>query len=154
MILSSENELKKFCKEQREQWLTLAWTNGCFDILHVWHIKTFSFARSKADTVIVWLNGDASPYFTSKPGRPIHNETFRSQMLEALRDVDVVYIFQDETPIRAIECVLPDFLIKWGDYSTDSIVWADVVRNNWGVVQTVPLIEGYSTTAIIQKIRG
>lgn len=122
MITSSLTELIAFANECKKNSQTIAWTNGCFDIIHPGHLQTFAEAKKLADVVIVGLNADASPYFLNKPGRPINNEDFRANMLLGLKNVDCVYIFNRETPIEPIGAILPNFLLKGGDYKAEEIV--------------------------------
>lgn len=99
----------------------IVWTNGCFDIMHPGHMRTFAKCRELGDVVVVGLNGDGSPYWKTKPGRPINDETFRSIMLSSLRDVDFVYLFDDETPEEPVRVLRPDIVLKGGDYIQESI---------------------------------
>jgi len=122
------NQLQEIIKKQKSQWKTIVWTNGCFDILHPGHLETFKKAKEIWDILIVWLNGDKSPYWKTKPGRPINDEKFRSKMLEGLKYVDYIYIFNDETPTRPVDILKPDYVLKGGDYyinkiSEDFIRW-------------------------------
>jgi rfaE bifunctional protein nucleotidyltransferase chain/domain len=130
MIFNSLDNLVSFVSECRKKGKTIAWTNGCFDIIHPGHIETFKYAKQHADIVIVGINGDSSPYFKTKPGRPINNESFRAQMLDAIRHIDAVCFFEGETPYREIAAIKPDLLIKGGDYKTQEIVGYDVVTAN------------------------
>jgi len=103
--------------------------------------------------VIIWLNWDKSPFRSTKPGRPINNQESRAIMLDSLKYVDYVYIYDDETPIEPITAIVPDILLKGSDYEDiEKIVWYDVVMWNWGKVLTVPLEHGYSTTNIVNRI--
>lgn len=152
MIYSDLSLLNQEITKFKNQWKTVVWTNGCFDIIHPGHIENFKKCREFGDIVIVWLNGDASPYWKEKPWRPINNENFRSLMLDAIRYIDYVYIYDEETPLTAIESIVPDVLIKWWDYEVEKIVGYDAVTKNGGKVLTIPVLWNYSTTSIIQKI--
>lgn len=96
----------------REQGKRIVWTNGCFDIMHPGHMRTFAKCRELGDVVVVGMNGDGSPYWKTKPGRPINDEAFRSTMLASLRDVDLVYVFDDETPVDPVGVLRPDVVLK------------------------------------------
>ncbi|MDP2670822.1 MAG: adenylyltransferase/cytidyltransferase family protein [bacterium] len=152
MIIRDINDLKQLGDTLRQQGKIIVRTNGCFDLLHPGHLKTFEEAKKLGDILIVGLNGDKSPYRTSKPGRPIHDISFRSKMLDALADVDYTFVYEEETPILPITALLPDVLLKGGDYKVESIVGYDIVTANGGQVVTVPLEGDYSTTNIIHKI--
>lgn len=152
MIITTLDELKLLGHTLRTQGKTVVWTNGCFDLMHPGHLKTFHEAKKLADILIVWLNWDHSPYRTTKPGRPINDVHFRSQMVAALQEVDHVYIYEEETPLLPISTLLPDILLKGGDYEVEKIVGYEVVTKNGGQVVTIPVEAGYSTTGIIDKI--
>ena len=139
------DKLKKLNKK-------IVWTNWCFDIIHPWHIQTFKDSKKLWDVLVVWINSDSSPYFKSKPWRPINNQQFRSEMIDCIRYVDFVYLFDDETPIVSISSLLPDILVKWWDYNVEEIVWYKEVTENWWKVLTIPIFWSYSTTAVIKKI--
>jgi len=115
------NKLKEIIKQKKKEWKTIVWTNGCFDLIHPWHLETFKKAKELWDILIVWLNWKDSPYWKTKPWRPINDEEFRSKMLEWLKDVDFIYIFNNETPVKPVEILQPDFVLKWWDYIQESI---------------------------------
>ncbi|MEH0155154.1 D-glycero-beta-D-manno-heptose 1-phosphate adenylyltransferase [Limibacter armeniacum] len=144
-------------KEVRNQWkkegLKVVFTNGCFDILHLGHIDYLEKARQKGDKLIIGLNTDASVSKLKGPERPINNEYARGRMLAALAFVDAVVPFGEETPFELISELIPDTLVKGSDYTVDTIVGADIVMANGGTVETIDLVDGYSTTNIIQKIQ-
>lgn len=153
MIISDLQTLQTNTKQLKEQGKTIVWTNGCFDIIHPGHVKTFQQAKEMGDILIVWLNGDKSPYRATKPGRPINSQDSRAIMLDSLKYVDYVFIYDEETPIEPITVVIPDVLLKGSDYEDiTKIVWYDIVTSNGGKVLTVPLEPGYSTTSIVDKI--
>jgi len=112
------NQLKEIIEKYKNKWKTIVWTNGCFDIMHPWHMRTFEIAKNMSDDtiVIVWMNGKDSPYWKTKPWRPINDEDFRSQMLVSLKNVDYVDIFNDTTPARPVNELKPDFVLKGWDY--------------------------------------
>lgn len=131
---------------------TVAFTNGCFDILHRGHIYSLSQAASEADYLVVGVNSDASTRGLKGPGRPVNDENSRALVLASLVMVDAVVIFDDPTPINLITTLLPDVLVKGGDYTIETIVGAKEVIANGGRVVINPIIEGFSTTGIIRKL--
>jgi rfaE bifunctional protein nucleotidyltransferase chain/domain len=128
-------------------------TNGCFDLLHPGHIQSLERARSLGDALIVAVNSDRSVSEMKGPERPLIPETERAEILVALEAVDWVVIFDDPTPRRLIAAVLPDILVKGGDWGEDAIVGREEVEGAGGKVVRVPVEPGYSTTDIIQRIR-
>ncbi|HET7119479.1 MAG TPA: D-glycero-beta-D-manno-heptose 1-phosphate adenylyltransferase [Hanamia sp.] len=131
---------------------TIAFTNGVFDILHEGHIALLSKAASFADVLIVGINSDASVKKLKGDSRPINNENSRALIMASLIMVDAVVIFDEATPIELIKIIKPNVLIKGGDYTIDTIVGASEVIEAGGKVEIIPLEEGFSTTAIINKI--
>lgn len=132
---------------------TIAFTNGVFDILHEGHIKVLSQAASFADVLIVGVNSDASVKRLKGNNRPVNNQQSRALLLASLIMVDAVSIFDEDTPLELIKNILPDVLIKGGDYNADTIVGAKEVIANGGRIEIIPLEEGFSTTGIIEKMR-
>jgi D-glycero-beta-D-manno-heptose 1-phosphate adenylyltransferase len=131
---------------------TVAFTNGCFDILHEGHIFSLSKAASEADFLIVGVNADASVRKLKGEHRPVNNEHSRSRILASLLMVDAVVIFEEDTPLELINLLKPDVLVKGGDYTLDEIVGAKEVIANGGRVVINPILEGFSTTGLIEKI--
>lgn len=131
----------------------IVFTNGCFDILHRGHIEYLSQARDRGDILIIGLNSDASIKRIKGEGRPVQDETSRTLLLASLRFVDVVVLFDEDTPYELIKIVLPDVLVKGGDYSENTIVGADIVKANGGEVVTIPIVAGYSTSRILKVIK-
>lgn len=138
-------------KDWRRQGLRVGFTNGCFDLLHLGHLHSIQEAAAHCDRLIVAINSDASVKRLKGPSRPIHSQETRSQVLAALAIVDMVVIFDEDTPIKPIEALLPDVLIKGGDYTIDQIVGASLVQAHGGQVVIVPIKEGHSTTLTIEK---
>jgi len=136
----------------REQGARVVFTNGCFDLLHPGHVAYLEDARSLGDVLIIGLNDDASIQRLKGAMRPINPLQDRAAMLSALRSVDLVVSFADDTPQQLIATLLPDVLVKGGDYQPDAIVGASEVRENGGEVVVVPFLEGYSSTALIERI--
>lgn len=130
----------------------IAFTNGCFDILHAGHIHSLIQAASFADVLVVGLNSDASTKRLKGDNRPVNNEQNRALLLASLVMVDAVVLFDEDTPFELITSVMPDVLVKGGDYTVDTIVGAKEVMANGGTVEIIPLVEGLSTTSLLQKI--
>jgi len=132
---------------------TIAFTNGVFDILHEGHIKILSQAASFADVLIIGVNSDASVKRLKGNERPVNNQQSRSLILASLIMTDAVIIFDEDTPHNLIKSIMPDVLIKGGDYTQQTIVGAEEVIANGGRVEIIPLEEGFSTTGIIEKMK-
>lgn len=130
----------------------LVFTNGCFDIIHPGHVDYLERARSMGDCLVVGLNSDASVRRLKGALRPVNDQHSRARVLAALACVDFVMIFEEDTPLELIRAVSPDVLVKGGDWSVDRIVGREVVEERGGVVCSIPLLEGYSTTATINRI--
>ena len=131
----------------------IVFTNGCFDLLHLGHIDYLSKAKDHGDLLIVGVNTDASVSRLKGAHRPLTDETSRSMIMASLHFVDFVTLFDEDTPYELIKLVQPDVLIKGKDYKPEDVVGYDIVNGNGGQVVTIDLVEGYSTTAIEQKIR-
>ena len=149
--------LVKVWKQNDEK---IVFTNGCFDILHLGHVTYLAKAASLGNHLIVALNSDDSVRLLNKaPNRPIHDENARQCVVAGLGFVDAVLLFQDTTPLSAIEAILPDVLVKGADYdakerdksSVKYIVGSDIVLKNGGKVETIDLVKGHSTTGILSK---
>ena len=132
---------------------TFAFTNGCFDILHPGHIYSLAQTAKEADYLIVGLNSDASVKRLKGPERPINNTESRAIILANLVLVDAVVVFEEDTPLELISALLPDVLVKGGDYTIDTIIGAKEVIAHGGKVIINPIVEGFSTTHIIEKIK-
>lgn len=133
---------------------TIAFTNGCFDILHEGHIFSLSQAAKEADFLIVGVNSDASTKRLKGPERPVNHEHSRALLLASLVIVDAVVIFEENTPFELISAVKPDVLVKGGDYTIAQIVGAKEVIAQGGRVVINPIVEGFSTTGIIRQIKS
>jgi rfaE bifunctional protein nucleotidyltransferase chain/domain len=131
---------------------TVAFTNGCFDILHQGHIASLSDAAREADYLVVGVNSDASTRRLKGEQRPINDEQARATLLAALLMVDAVIIFEEDTPLELIKAVEPEVLVKGGDYTLEQIVGAKEVIESGGRVVINPIVAGYSTTGLIEKI--
>lgn len=132
----------------------VVFTNGCFDILHYGHVFYLAQARDLGQRLVVGLNSTDSVRRLKGPQRPINDLPTRQLLLAALECVDAVVVFEEETPLALIETLLPDVLVKGGDWSPEQIVGSSVVLANGGQVLSLPYIDGYSTTAIEQKIKS
>lgn len=131
----------------------IIFTNGCFDILHQGHVDILERAYELGDRTIVAINSDASVQSLEKaPNRPINSEHARAAVMSAVRFVDAVVIFNEPTPYELIKMIKPDVLVKGGDWKIDEIVGADIVQASGGEVLSLDLVEGFSTTGIIEKI--
>jgi rfaE bifunctional protein nucleotidyltransferase chain/domain len=151
-ILDLEQAILRFGREKRNG-RRVVFTNGCFDLLHPGHIGSLEQARALGDALIVGLNSDASVRQLKGAGRPVLPERERAEILAALECVDAVVIFDDLTPREVIARLLPDVLVKGGDWPGDQIVGREEVEAAGGSVVSIPVVPGYSTTAILRKIR-
>jgi D-beta-D-heptose 7-phosphate kinase/D-beta-D-heptose 1-phosphate adenosyltransferase len=130
----------------------LAFTNGCFDVLHAGHVQYLQEARAQADLLLVGLNSDASIRSLKGHGRPIHSQDARALVLAALQVVDYITLFDEPTPLALIEAVRPDVLVKGADYRKDQVIGATLVESYGGRVHLAPFREGFSTTRIVQQL--
>lgn len=131
----------------------IVFTNGCFDILHPGHTRYLFAARELGDHLIVAVNSDRSVKALKGPERPIFSEQQRAELLAALGCVDTVLIFDEDNPLNVIEQLLPDILVKGGDWTEETIIGADVVKKTGGYVKAIPYINGFSSTEITEKIK-
>jgi len=145
--------LKEEIDRLKSQGKRTVFTNGCFDILHPGHTRYLYAARELGDYLVVALNSDRSVTAIKGRGRPILPEEARADLLAALNCVDGVVIFDEDNPFRVIQDLLPDILVKGGDWSEEDIIGADVVKKAGGEVKRIPYISGFSTTDIIKKIK-
>jgi rfaE bifunctional protein nucleotidyltransferase chain/domain len=150
--LKSKNSLVKIISSLQKQGKKVVFTNGCFDILHYGHAKYLEIARAKADVLVVAINSDASVKKLKGKDRPVVSQNYRAKMVAALESVDFTVIFPEETPLKIIQALKPDVLVKGGDWQEKDIVGADFVRRRGGQVYSVKFIKGFSTTDIIKKI--
>jgi D-beta-D-heptose 7-phosphate kinase/D-beta-D-heptose 1-phosphate adenosyltransferase len=144
-------------RELRQQWaregLSVGFTNGCFDILHAGHVALLREAANACDRLIVALNTDASVSALKGPSRPVQAEDVRAAVMAAVKGVDAVILFGEPTPLEAIRALEPDVLVKGADYAEDQIVGADIVRARGGRIVRAQLVDGQSTTRVIEKSR-
>lgn len=132
----------------------VVFTNGVFDLVHPGHIEVLDGARREGAALVVGINSDASVQRLKGPTRPVRTAAERAVVLAGLEAVDAVVIFDEDTPAALVETLLPDVIVKGGDYAPDTIVGAETVTARGGRVVVVPLVSGQSTTSIIEKLRG
>ena len=145
------SDLKDLVDQYKKSGFKIVFTNGCFDLLHIGHVRYLEQAKSKGDILIVGINTDRSVQKLKGPNRPIQSEQDRAEILASLKAVNHTVLFDEETPIELIKEIRPDFLVKGGDWAIDKIVGWDFVQSYGGVVQSLQFIEGRSTTLIIEK---
>ena len=149
---------KSQAREQVLEWKSaghaVVFTNGCFDLLHRGHIDYLTKAKALGSKLIIGLNSDASVFILKGEGRPVQLEDDRAVIIDALQVVDGVIIFSEGTHLELIKELKPDILVKGGDYTENSVVGADEVRNNGGSVKILPFKKGCGTTLLIKRIKG
>lgn len=133
---------------------TVVFTNGCFDLMHIGHLDYLSKAKDLGSKLIVGLNSSDSVSRLKGPSRPINGNDSRGQMLAALEFVDLVVLFSEDTPLKLINHIKPNILVKGGDYIKENIVGAKEVERNGGSVEIIKFVDGYSTTALVTKIQN
>jgi D-beta-D-heptose 7-phosphate kinase/D-beta-D-heptose 1-phosphate adenosyltransferase len=148
------NELTQQLNRWRLLNKKIVFTNGVFDILHEGHIASLGEAALYGHKLIVAINSDASVKRLKGESRPVYNEGSRTLLMASLVMVDAVILFEEDTPLNLISTILPDVLVKGGDYSLDQIVGAKEVMANGGEVKILPILDGFSTTGIIEKMKG
>jgi len=147
-------DLGKRLKHWKDEGLKVVFTNGCFDLVHLGHVDYLEKARKAGDRLVVALNSDISVAELKGRGRPINGEMSRARILAAMEFVDAVVFFGEQTPHNIIRQVVPDVLVKGDDYLAEDIVGSDIVISNGGQVVTIPMVKGYSTSQIIERIRA
>ena len=153
-IVNEEPKPIDLIRTWEESGYSIGFTNGCFDIIHPGHISLLHCAKNECDKLVVGLNSDSSVAKLKGKDRPIQKENARATVLLALKDVDAVIIFNEETPIKLIKLIKPDVLIKGGDYKIDNIVGAEFIQQNGGRVVLSDYKNGHSTSDIIKKIES
>jgi D-beta-D-heptose 7-phosphate kinase/D-beta-D-heptose 1-phosphate adenosyltransferase len=146
------NQCLELIEKWRAQNLKVGFTNGCFDLVHPGHISLLTQAKASCDRLVVGLNSDASAKRLKGPGRPVQSETARSIVLASLSAVDLVILFDEDTPMRLIEGIRPDVLVKGADYTRDKVVGAELVTGYGGEVLLADIQDGYSTTSTIARV--
>ena len=153
-IVAAGAGLEALLSEWRQQGLRVGFTNGCFDILHPGHVKVLTAARGACDRLIVGLNSDASVKRLKGETRPVQDERARAEVLAALEAVDLVVVFEEDTPIRLITAIKPSVLVKGGDYTRDQVVGHEIVEAHGGEVLLIDVLPGFSTTSLVNRARG
>jgi D-beta-D-heptose 7-phosphate kinase/D-beta-D-heptose 1-phosphate adenosyltransferase len=153
-IVAAGGDLDTQLVDWRKQGLRIGFTNGCFDILHPGHVKVLTAARGACDRLIVGLNSDASVRRLKGEGRPVQDERARAEVLAALEAVDLVAIFEEDTPINLITQVKPSVLVKGGDYTREQVVGYEIVEAHGGEVVLIDILPGHSTTSLVDRARG
>jgi D-beta-D-heptose 7-phosphate kinase/D-beta-D-heptose 1-phosphate adenosyltransferase len=150
--LKDLKQIKEIIEGEKKRGKKIVFTNGCFDILHAGHIHIFKNAKSYGDILIVAVNSDASIKKIKGEKRPIIPLWERLELLSSITYIDYIVVFEEETPIDLIRQIIPDYLVKGGDYSSEEVVGREVVESTGGKVIIIPLKERISTTSIIEKI--
>ena len=153
--VTTRDELVSLLAECRQRQQRVVFTNGCFDLMHIGHVRYLQAARNLGDLLVVGVNSDGSVRALSKgPDRPIVPDVQRAEVLAALACVDYVVIFSEPDPGALIAALQPDILVKGGDWPLDRIIGRETVEARGGRVQTIPLVPGVSTTTLVQRIRS
>jgi rfaE bifunctional protein nucleotidyltransferase chain/domain len=147
-------EALQLVNQWKLQGQTIVFTNGCFDIVHIGHVDYLEKAHNLGDKLVLGLNTDHSIRRIKGKKRPIVEENARARVIAALGFVDAVVLFDEDTPLRLIQTMKPDILVKGDDYAVKNIIGADFVIKNGGKVETIPLVKGFSTSNIIEKIKS
>ena len=149
-----QEDLQPLLKKLRAEGKTIVTTNGCFDILHVGHVRYLEATKAFADFSIVLLNSDKSVKSIKGPTRPINNENDRAELLSALRCVDYVVLFDEDSPRDLLDEIKPDVYTKGADYTMETLPEADIMRKNGTRVEFISFVEGKSTTNVIKRVNG
>jgi len=149
----NREQLSLRAQQWRSQGLKIVFTNGCFDILHRGHLQLLRDAAGFGDVLVVGLNSDASVRRLKGEQRPVNDEDFRCLMMASLEMVDAVTLFEEDTPLELIRSLQPDVLVKGGDYAIGQVVGSDIVMQKGGEIRIVPLVQGHSTTSLIEAIQ-
>lgn len=147
-------ELQLIRREAKRQGRSVVFTNGCFDLLHRGHVHLLREAKACGDLLIVAINSDRSVKVIKGPRRPVVPEIDRVELIAAMEMVDYVLLFEEPDPYAVIEALVPDVLVKGGDWSAEKIIGADVVERNGGRVAVIPYLKGFSTSEIIERIKN
>lgn len=147
----TEKDLLSILAQRRNSKEKIVFTNGCFDLLHIGHVRYLQEARRLGTLLVVAVNSDKSVQVLKGPTRPIQNENDRAEILAALACVDYTFLFDEQTPERVIKAIKPDVLVKGGDWKIEQIVGSDFVLKNGGQVKSLNFVNGKSTTSLIEK---
>lgn len=151
--IKTQVEIAQVVAEARRKRRRIVFTNGCFDLLHIGHITYLQFAKGQGDILILGVNTDESVRRLKGPGRPILDQVHRGQILSAIEWIDYIVFFGEDTPMELLKVVKPNVIVKGAQYSKDAVVGADFVESYGGEVRLAPMVEGISTTDIVQRIR-
>lgn len=152
--VKSLDELKSITVQARRNGKTVVFTNGCFDLLHRGHVHVLREAKALGDILVVAINSDGSVKAIKGPNRPVLSESDRAELVAAMEMVDYVALFDEPDPYKMIAAIRPNVLVKGGDWGPEEIVGADIVKQDGGKVAVIPYLKGFSTTEIIERIRG
>lgn len=152
-VLKTREEAAQWAAHHRLHGKKVVFTNGCFDLLHLGHVQYLNEAADLGNVLLVGLNTDRSVSALKGPERPLQSEQSRAHIMSSLRCVDAVVLFDEDTPLELIKAVKPDYLVKGGDYQIENIVGYSEVKSWAGQVVTIPFLEGFSTTSIVEKAR-
>ena len=148
------SEAEDLSQKLQRQNKKIVFTNGCFDLLHIGHVRYLEEAKKLGDILIVGINTDTSVKKLKGPTRPIQNENDRAEILASLKAVDHTVIFDQETPLKLIQTIKPNILVKGGDWKIEQIVGSEFVLKNGGIVKSLNFVDGRSTTSIIEKSKS
>ena len=151
-VIFDRKKLIVAIRKLKKQGKKIVFTNGCYDLLHGGHVRFLTAARKMGDVLVLALNSDASVRRIKGPKRPVTNQAERAEVMSALECVDIVTLFDENDPYNIIKDIVPDVLVKGGDWSLDKIIGADIVKAAGGKVRNVPYVKGKSTTNIIAKV--
>ncbi|MFH1552107.1 MAG: D-glycero-beta-D-manno-heptose 1-phosphate adenylyltransferase [Candidatus Omnitrophota bacterium] len=151
--IKTQADLADIVKKKKSSGKTIGFTNGCFDILHLGHIRYLAEAKKECDFLVIGVNSDASVRSIKGTERPINAQEARMEVLAALGCVDFLTLFEEDTPEKLIKELTPDILFKGGDWNEEDIVGADHVKSRGGRARVIPYLEGYSTTDLIKRLR-
>lgn len=151
-MIVERKKIKELSEKLKSDGKTVVFTNGCFDILHSGHVFYLQKAKQQGDILILGLNSDASVRRLKGEKRPINSENDRAIVISELKSIDYVVIFEEDTPQEIISLIIPNKLVKGGDYKKEEVVGKDIVESNGGEVVIIPFVDGKSTTKIINKI--
>jgi len=154
MSLKNWDEITDLVKNLRKQNKKIVFTNGCFDIIHAGHVQYLQEAKALGDILIIGLNSDASVKRLKGAERPVNNQNDRAIVLSALKSVDYIVVFDEDTPYDLIKQIKPDILVKGGDWPENKIVGHDIVKANGGIVKSLSFRPGNSSTSIIEKMKN
>ena len=150
--LKNHDELRQIVQDLRAAGKKVVFTNGCFDIIHTGHVRYLNVAKGYGDVLVVAINSDDSVQRLKGPKRPIMTQEERAEVLAALGMVDYVTVFEEDDPHHVIAELMPDVLVKGGDWAVEQIIGRDIVEANGGKVYSIPYIEGASTTGVIERV--